>query len=199
MESFIPETSEVHKSGTLSGSGAFSKVYILPDGKVVKINEHMHCDGWMWWALYCMVQGDNNPLLPTIHAMRLDLKQNLCTAVMDQYEDHLEGTNHADPMGRYQPWHDVEDDIASLHSAFLLWVLEYTSDEFYFDADCTVNWMVHPGTTELVLTDPFTISGWRDMKRNAPDNAQKTRKHMRDFLRAAHDLSDKHGLQIEIV
>lgn len=160
-----PTKDDITSNGSLSGSGHFSRVFIMPDGKAARITERVNTDGWLFWAVYCMMkeaEGDFSENLPRIDGLRIDWETNIATSVMEALVDICGYPCEEDAERDY--YYDLLDDL----------VYEFKTDLektfqvcMYLDFSVGHNWMWRGEVGKTgVITDPFTISGWRDLNSN---------------------------------
>lgn len=145
--------------GELSGSGAFSEVYVMPNGEAIKVCKTANSDAWLWWAIVAMTEPDL-PFMPKIRSVHINTYDNTFVAIMEALEDAGGEGMDSEIYDSAQPFLDVCEDICP----FLLG--NDTSGGAW-------NWMRSEDGRE-VLTDPFCYKGWSDLQYDEDDRTRLT-------------------------
>lgn len=182
MKTQLPTKDQITKTGTLSGSGSFSSVYILPGAKAVKICNHAHADAWLYWAVYCVLakaynDDDYMEFLPTIHGVRIDLSDNSYTAMVDELVefsgDHFEDSPYDYDAVDYhvQELREFFEGIGShmQKSQMLDAAGSPGHHDLVSDINYDYNWMTSD-QGDCILTDPTCFNGWSYLKDHPEDN-----------------------------
>lgn len=165
MQTNIPTAEQVHATGTFSGSGQFSKVYILPGNKAVKVCNLAHTDGGLLWALWCIKQHmDDNAFtfLPRYDGIRIDLESNSYVAVMEALDEAPQ--YYEEGWDTYKEMYDELIDDMYLEVNELQDTVDYDLYEDFYE---THNIMMRGKS--LVLSDPLTVPGWSDRRYDLTD------------------------------
>lgn len=155
------DVNSIKDTGTLSGSGAFSSVYVMPDGSATKVCNRAHCDAWLLWAAFCLHNPDLEHL-PTIHGIVVDVDNNRVIADMELLHDDVEGLDCD-----VTKW-EACDALGDIWAEFLRFLRGSGTGPDLSDAvrtDCAPNHniMVSADGDTGFLTDPVVFSGFMDM------------------------------------
>lgn len=148
--------------GRRIGGGLFSEVFVMPDGKVLKVARSM--DGTYWWLKYAhslTLAGIRRPLVPVVYEL-VQVDYRGCrgyVAIMEKYErasQYIEDLGlDPDNAGRWlNGWQDAR-------AAFAEWCVVCGITPVEFNDMHEGNVMLNGD--EWVITDPSSVGGGIDM------------------------------------
>lgn len=150
----------------MSGEGSFSKVWLSPDNKAIKVCTTANSDAWLWYGLLCLavkktktleVKEDQIPLdtLLDVHGIRLDIEKNEYVASMEVLQEPKAAgpdnmwKDDEDFLKVHRPAQNITDELCDLSETCL------TNDVL------TRHNYMRGSEGRVVLTDPVCYNGWR--------------------------------------
>ena len=148
--------------GRRIGGGLFSEVFVMPDGKVLKVARSM--DGTYWWLRYAhslTLAGIRRPLVPVVYELvQADyMGRRGYVAIMEKYE---RASQHIEDLG-LDP-HSADgwlDGWQGTYAAFSEWCIVCGIAPVPFNDLHNGNVMLNGD--EWVITDPSSVGGDNDM------------------------------------
>lgn len=142
LEEYISKTGK----DNLSGSGAFSEVFVFDNGVAVKVCKKLSDDGCVLWLMHCIKSNFKDTFMPRVYEMMIDVENNCYYVMMEALEDVRFEEYHG------TDWHKIAGALKN--------IVAQEANYSMFNDMCETNMMKRPDGS-IVLTDPMTFDGWR--------------------------------------